>query len=120
MPPSTLIISKSKMIFYRLAALTAISLTLASCELIYKGEARRFVEEEVRECGGVVKSVALVQDGAGNKLTGIAEVEVSGKKYQTNLAMKVGVKDAIISMDTDICTVHTIHQGIDRIKEMIQ
>jgi len=120
MPSMSNTTNRRKMIFSRLAGLTVASLTLTSCELIYDGEARKFVEEEVRECGGTVKSVALVQDGAGNTLTGIAEVEVNGKQYQTNLAMKVGVKNTIISMDTDICAVHTIHQGIDSIKEMLQ
>lgn len=101
------------------AALLTAVLGIQGCELAYKRQAQDFVQDSVQECNGKVEKVALVQDGA-NRLTGLAEVDVEGEKYKTTLEVKTGVQDAIISMDEDICAMHSLKTGIRKLGELFQ
>ena len=101
------------------AALLTAALGIQGCELAYKRQVQDFVQESVQECSGKVEKVALVQDGA-NRLTGLVEVEVEGEKYKTALEVKTGVQDAIISMDEDICAIHSLKMGIRKLGKLFQ
>ena len=107
-----------RVIIFPVALLSLI--VLSGCELAYKGQARQFVEENVRECGGVVEDIALVQDGASNKLTGIAKVNVDGEIYTTELKVGVGLENSVITMDRDICALSKIKKGLNALETLFK
>jgi hypothetical protein len=96
----------------------ALATSLSGCELAYKKQVKEFINENISECGGKIENLALVQDGP-NRLTGLAEISVDGEDYKTTVTVKTGIKDSIISMDDDICAMHTIRSGFKALQDLL-
>jgi len=106
---------------FRLAILPLVATAsfLGGCELAYKKQVAAFVNENIQECNGKLEKLALVQDGA-NRLTGLAEVNVDGEEYKTTLTVKTGLEDAIITMDDNICAMHSVRSGIKALQNLFE
>jgi hypothetical protein len=99
--------------------LVATASVLSGCELAYKKQVAAFVNENIQECNGKLEKLALVQDGT-NRLTGLAEVSVDGEEYKTTLTVKTGLEDAIITMDDNICAMHSVRTGIKALQNLFE
>lgn len=101
--------------YLEMATALALAAITTGCELAYKRQVRDFIEENVSSCGGSLEKLALVQDGP-NKLTGLATIHIDDEEYKTSLVVKTGIEDAIITMEDDICTMHSVRTGIKVLK----
>jgi hypothetical protein len=98
------------------AAFAAVSI-LCGCELAYKKQVESFINENIQECNGKLKKLALVQDGS-NRLTGLAEIDVDGEEYKTTVTVKTGIKDAIITMEDNVCAMHSVRSGVKALQNL--
>lgn len=90
----------------------AISL-LQGCELLHEQEAKKFVQEQVNECDGIVKSFVLVPASNSRSLyEGLAKVEIGGTEYDYRIAMKTGANGSIIESENDPCVEHELKQKV--------
>ena len=99
--------------------LAATASVLSGCELAYKKQVAAFVNENIQECNGKLEKLALVQDGT-NRLTGLAEVSVDGEEYKTTVTVKTVLEDAIITMDDNICAMHSLRTGIKALQNLFE
>lgn len=98
-------------------ALFAAALALTGCELAYKKKVESFINENIQECNGKLKKLALVQDGS-NRLTGLAEIDVDGEEYKTIVTVKTGIEDAIVTMEDNVCAMHSVKSGIKALQDL--
>ncbi len=108
-----------KQFWLAILPLVAAASVLGGCELAYKKQVTAFVNENIQECNGKLEKLALVQDGA-NRLTGLAEVNVDGEEYKTTLTVKTGLEDAIITIDDNICAMHSVRSGIKALQNLLE
>jgi len=93
-------------------AASALAVT-SGCELLHENEGKKFAEETVKRCSGVVSSFTLVpSSSAKNQYEGLAKIEIDGEEYDLSLLLKAGAKGSIIETDDDPCTEHKVRKGL--------
>jgi len=80
-------------------------------------EAKSFVEENIRSCGGTVSSVTLTRTGLfSNEYTGFAQVSISGESYTPEIKATSDGFNTVLSLGQDPCKIHQLKLDANRLQ----
>ena len=97
-------------------ASVALLIGISGC-IVSDSDARNFVEENVRSCGGTVSGVTLTRTGLlSNEYTGFAQVTIGGESYTPEMKATSDGFNTVLSLQQDPCKVHQLKLEASRLQ----